>query len=185
MTEGDNELVQLCLKENAPAQKRLYELFASKMNGVCYRYARNGEDARDILQEGFIKVFTRLKSFKGDGPLEAWIRRIMVNTALDFIKARSKNLFDDEEKIDVKNHATNPEVMNKLQSEDLVNCISKLPEGFKAVFNLYAIEGFSHKEVGELLGITESTSRSQYTRARTKLEQIIQQRFKVNEYERV
>ncbi len=185
MTESGNELVQLCLNGNAAAQKRLYDLFAANMNGVCYRYARNGEDARDILQEGFIKVFTRLKSFKGDGPLEAWIRRIMVNTALDFIKARNKHLFEDEGKIDVKNHATNPEVMNKLQSEDLVNCISKLPDGFKAVFNLYAIEGYSHKEVSEQLNITESTSRSQYNRARTKLEQIIQQRFKVKEYERV
>ncbi len=185
MSETDNELVQLCLRGNAAAQKRLYDLYAPKMNGVCYRYAKNGEDARDILQEGFIKVFTRLKSFKGDGPLEAWVRRIMVNTALDFLKSRSKHLFEDEEKIEKKNYSTSPEIINRLQSEDLVKCISKLPDGFKAVFNLFAVEGYSHKEVGEMLGITESTSRSQYTRAKSKLEQIIHERFKVKEYERV
>ncbi len=162
-------LVKACLKRNEAAQKQLYDAYASGMMGVCYRFTKSVEDAEDILQEGFIKVFNNLHQYKGDGELGAWIRRIMVNTALAYLKKRrnySNDMLIKEEHM----HAVsddNPEIT--VQLKELIEMIRQLPAGYQTIFNMYAIEGYSHTEIGQALGISESTSRSQYMRARNQL----------------
>ncbi|MEO8855055.1 MAG: RNA polymerase sigma factor [Ginsengibacter sp.] len=167
MQEKDHyQLVKDCLRQKPEAQKLLYEIFASTMLGVCFRYTKSMNDAEEVLQEGFIKVFTRLGQYKGDGPLGGWIRKIMVNTALNFLKTNQKYRYDlsfDEMAL----HAVsteNPEV--NLHAKELAELIRQLPTGFQTIFNLHAVEGFKHIEIASMLGISEGTSRSQYARAR-------------------
>lgn len=175
MQEKDHhQLVKDCLRQKPEAQKLLYEIFASTMLGVCFRYTKSMNDAEEVLQEGFIKVFTRLSQYKGDGPLGGWIRKIMVNTALNFLKTNQKYRYDlsfDEMPL----HAVsteNPEV--NLHAKELAELIRQLPTGFQTIFNLHAVEGFKHVEIASMLGISEGTSRSQYARARVILIQWIE-----------
>lgn len=159
-------LVRNCLKQKPEAQKRLYDHFAPSMLGVCYRYTKSREDAENVLQEGFIKVFKNLKRYRGEGDLGAWIRKIMVNTALNYLKThrryREHLVFEDQILHPVS--SDNPEI--RLHAEDLVRLIRQLPHGYQTIFNLYAVEGYSHGEIAVMLGIREGTSRSQYARAR-------------------
>jgi RNA polymerase sigma-70 factor (ECF subfamily) len=163
------QLLKDCLKRKPEAQKRLYELFAPSMLGVCFRYTKSLSDAEEVLQEGFIKVFTRLNQFKGDGELAAWIRKIMVNTALNFLKTNHRYRYDlsfDEMPLHVVS-TENPEV--NLHAKELAELIRQLPTGFQTIFNLHAVEGYKHLEIASMLGISEGTSRSQYARARVLL----------------
>ncbi|MGN6196447.1 MAG: RNA polymerase sigma factor [Ginsengibacter sp.] len=163
------QLLKDCLKRKPEAQKRLYELFAPSMLGVCFRYTKSLSDAEEVLQEGFIKVFTRLNQFKGDGELAAWIRKIMVNTALNFLKTNQRYRYDlsfDEMPLHVVS-TENPEV--NLHAKELAELIRQLPTGFQTIFNLHAVEGYKHLEIASMLGISEGTSRSQYARARVLL----------------
>ena len=164
-----NRLVRECLKGKPAAQKELYDLFAPSMLGVCYRYTKSVADAEDVLQEGFVKVFTSLPQFKGDGELGGWIRRIMVTTALNYLKKntryRNELAFPDENLHPVSHD--NPDVA--LRAKELAELIRQLPTGYQTIFNLYAVEGFNHIEIGAMLGIHEGTSRSQYARARALL----------------
>jgi RNA polymerase sigma factor (sigma-70 family) len=159
-------LVRSCLKGKGTAQKQLYQEFAPTMLGVCYRYTKSEHDAEDILQEGFVKVFKFLGQYNNEGELGAWIRRIMVNTALNYLKKSRKYqhdlLFDTKELHVVT--ADDPEVL--LHAKELAELIRQLPTGYQTIFNLYAVEGFSHVEIGQMLGISDNTSRSQYMRAR-------------------
>lgn len=159
-------LIENCLKGKAAAQKQLYDEFAASMLAVCYRYTKSLEDAEDVLQEGFIRVFRFLGQYKNEGELGGWIRRIMVNTALNYLKKSQKYqhdfLFDKTEMAVVA--TDDPEVL--LNAKELAELIRQLPTGYQAIFNLYAIEGFSHVDIGQMLGISENTSRSQYMRAR-------------------
>jgi RNA polymerase sigma factor (sigma-70 family) len=162
-------LVKACLKGNEQAQKQLYDAFASQMMGVCYRFTKSAEDAEDVLQEGFIKVFTNLAQFKGDGELGAWIRKIMVNTALAYLKKHksySNDLLLKEDHMHVVSD-DNPEI--NVHVKELIEMIRQLPIGYQTIFNMHSIEGYSHVEIGQLLGISEGTSRSQYMRARNQL----------------
>ena len=140
------------------------------MLAVCYRYTKSIADAEDVLQEGFVKAFKNLYQYKGEGELGAWIRRIMVTTAINYLKRnaryQSELLFPDEHLHAVDNEA-HPEV--KMAAKELADLIRQLPPGYQTIFNLYAIEGFNHVEIGKILGIQESTSRSQYARARALL----------------
>src|SRR5215467_14687700 len=162
-------LIKDCLKGKVKAQRELYELFAKRMLGVCYRYTRSIRDAEDVLQEGFVKVFLNLKQYRNEGELGAWIRRIMVNTALNFIKRnqnyREQMYFPPEHLHPV----INEDASTILQAKEIAELIRQLPPGYQTIFNLHAIEGYSHVEIGELLGITDGTSRSQYARARSLL----------------
>lgn len=162
----DEQLVEAILLQNASAQRLLYDRYARKMFGVCLRYAKGREEAEDLLQEGFIKIFQKLSSFKGEGALEGWIRRIIVNTALDYIRQQKLNWADIES---IHEPGENAEVIDKIGATELLGLVQKLPTGFRTIFNLYAIEGFTHKEIGELLNISEGTSKSQYSRARGQL----------------
>jgi RNA polymerase sigma factor (sigma-70 family) len=162
-----------CLKNQATAQQALYERYSPKMLAVCYRYARNRDDAEDMLQEGFIKVFTQIRQFRQEGHLEGWIRRIIVHTCINILKKNKKfaNSVDIIHAQSVKTGDDNtPSLM---QAKQIVECIRLLPMGYRTVLNLYAIEGFSHREIGEMLEIEESTSRSQYTRAKAMLEDLL------------
>lgn len=172
----EQQLVKYCLKGKSSAQKQLYDRFAVPMMAVCYRYTKSVADAEDVLQEGFIKVFSSLEQFKGDGELGAWIRRIMVTTAINFLKKNARYqtemLFTDSPLHAVS--AADPQV--RLESKELADLIRQLPPGYQTIFNLYAVEGYSHPEIGSMLGIQEGTSRSQYARARALLIQWIEKK---------
>ena len=162
----EKQLIRKCLKGDVVAQKRLYTLHASLMLGVCYRYTKSLEDAEDVLQEGFIKVFRFLSQYTGEGELGGWIRRIMVNTALNFLKKNKKYQYEmafDSKELHVVSQ-DDPAML--LQVKDLAELIRQLPTGYQTIFNLYAIEGYTHLEIGQMMGISENTSRSQYMRAR-------------------
>ena len=162
-----------CRRNNATAQEALYNRFSPRMLGVCYRFAKNREDAEDMLQEGFIKVFTQIHQYRNEGAFEGWIRRIVVHTCINILKKNKK--FSDS--IDITNagnvHIREEMIPSIMQAKQVVECIRSLPLGYKTVLNLYAIEGYSHKEIAFMLDIEESTSRSQYTRAKSMLEEIL------------
>lgn len=171
MTE--EAILQGCLKNNPIAQKALYEKYNAKMLSVCYRYGHNREDAEDMLQEGFIKVFAQIHTFQNRGSFEGWVRRIMIHTCINNLKKNKRF----NESVDLI-HATSIQVKEEnipsiIQAKQVIECIRLLPIGYRTVLNLYAIEGFSHREIGEMLDIEESTSRSQYTRAKAMLEDIL------------
>ena len=170
-------LVKDCLKGKPAAQKQLYEQFAAPMLSICYRYTKSMADAEDVLQEGFVKVFFHLEQFKNQGELGGWIRRIMVTTAINYLKRNARyqtDLFFPEDHLHVVNNENHPEL--KMQARELADLIRQLPPGYQTIFNLYAVEGYNHVEIGKMLGISESTSRSQYSRARALLIQWIEQK---------
>jgi len=164
------DIIQNCLAGDTNAQELLYNKYSGKMYGVCLRYSDNYDDAKDILQEGFIKVFTNLHQFKGKGSFEGWIRRIMVNTALEkYRDKRYLNRVDEEdaeklEKVDYN-------VIDEMSARDLMKVIQELSPKYRMVFNLFAIEGYSHKEISVLLEISEGTSKSNLSRARVILQE--------------
>lgn len=165
----DATLIIECVNGNARAQRLLFDKFARKMFSVCLRYAKNEEQAEDVLQDGFVKVFGKLKDFKSEGSLEGWIRRIMVNTALDQIRKNNKQLGDtniDDVGYKIEN---NDFIVEKMMADDLMKMVQAMPDGYKVVFNMFAIEGYSHGEIADTLGISENTSKSQYSRARAYL----------------
>ena len=165
----DTSLVIECVKGDSRAQRMLFERFSKKMLGVCMRYAKSTEQAEDVLQDGFIKVFSKLNDFKHDGSLEGWIRRIMVNTSLDQIRKENKLMGNTSlDNVDYKLQ-NNAFVLENLAAKDLMKMVQSMPVGYKVVFNMFAIEGYSHKEISEHLGISENTSKSQYSRARAYL----------------
>jgi len=171
MTE--QSIIAGCLHNDAASQKELYNKYSPKMLSVSYRFAHNREDAEDILQEAFIKVFSQIHTFQNKGAFEGWIRRIVVHTCINFLKKNKKF----SENVDIAYATTiyvkEETVPSIMQAKQVVECIKLLPLGYKTVLNLYAIEGYSHKEIGNLLDIEESTSRSQYTRAKAMLETIL------------
>jgi RNA polymerase sigma factor (sigma-70 family) len=173
-TMNDYSLVEECVRGNQRAQKTLFERFAPKMLAVCQRYAKDIDEAEDILQDGFVKVFLKLGAFKQQGSLEGWIRRIMVNTALDQIRKNGRLLGDtDVDSVEFKLDS-NDYIVEGLMAEDLMKLVMSMPDGYKTVFNLFAIEGYSHAEIAEMLGVNESTSKSQYSRARAYLRERIE-----------
>ena len=161
------------LNNDAAAQRELYNKYSPKMLAVCYRFAHNREDAEDMLQEGFIKVFLQMHTFENRGSFEGWIRRIVVHTCINILKKNKKF----NESVDII-QATGIQVREEsvpaiIQAKQVVECIRLLPIGYRTVLNLYAVEGYSHREISNILDIEESTSRSQYTRAKAMLEDIL------------
>lgn len=171
MTE--EAILKGCLQNDPTAQRELYNRYSPKMLSVCYRFAHNREDAEDMLQEGFIKIFSQMHTFGNRGAFEGWIRRIVVHTCINVLKKNKRF----NESVDII-HATAVQVREEsvpsiVQAKQIVECIRILPIGYRTVLNLYAIEGYSHREIGTMLDIEESTSRSQYTRAKAMLEDIL------------
>ncbi len=179
--QTEKNLIEDCKNEDRAAQKALYDHYCRKMMVVCQRYARSTQEAEDILQEGFIKVFSNIKSFRGESRLDTWMTRIMINTSLN---AQRQKLYlipmIDVEGIDLREdeHVS----LSGIHLNELIAIVQSLPDGCRLVFNLFAIEGYSHKEIGDMLGINEGTSKSQYNRAKSLLKVKLSQQE--NGYER-
>jgi len=171
MTE--QAIIAGCLQNDPSTQRELYNRYSPRMLSVCYRFAQNREDAEDMLQEGFIKVFTQVHTFQNKGSFEGWIRRIIVHTCINFLKKYKK--FNENVDLAFAGYLAVKEetVPSIMQAKQVVECIRLLPIGYRTVLNLYAIEGYNHKEIAEMLEIEESTSRSQYTRAKAMLENVL------------
>ncbi|MEN9497310.1 MAG: hypothetical protein RL750_209 [Bacteroidota bacterium] len=173
---SEQTLIDGCLRNDLVAQRELYERFSPKMLAVCHRYAVNREDAEDMLQEGFVKVFLQIRSFEARGSFEGWIRRIMVHTCINHLK-KNKKFQDNLDIIHAHGIPTRTEAIPSIvQAKQIAECIRSLPVGYRSVLNLFAIEGYSHREIAAMLDIEESTSRSQYTRAKNLLEHLLIQR---------
>lgn len=173
--KADLKLVEDCLKKRPKRQKELYDRFAPKMMGVVYRYANNNDEAQDILQDAFVKVFERLGSYKKEGSLEGWIRRIVVNTALDHIRKNKKSQFNVDLSQAEYLGSEKDFIIENLSANEILQLLRTIPVGYRTVFNLYAIEGYSHKEIAEQLDISENTSKSQYSRAKSFMRKLIEQ----------
>jgi RNA polymerase sigma factor (sigma-70 family) len=170
---SEEQMIKGCLKNNPLAQRTLYNKLGPKMMGVCLRYMTNTEEAQDVLQDGFVKVFDKLGAYSGAGSFEGWARRIFVNTALDAIR-KNKHLKHQAQIDDVAFALkSNDFIFETLVAEDLMKVLQELPLGYKTVFNLYAIEGYSHKEIAKKMNVTISTSKSQFSRAKAMLREKI------------
>lgn len=176
---SDTEIIKRCIKGERFAQEELYNKYAFVMYGLCLRYCSDKDEAKDILQEGFIKVFTNIKKFRNKGSFEGWIKRIIIHTALDYFRKRQKtHLFIGNEDINeliIKNnnniyYENDNDNDDTLNEKELLSIIQNLPDGYRTVFNLYAIEEYSHKEIAKMLNISESTSKTQLFKARNMLQ---------------
>ncbi len=171
---SEQKLIKGCKSGESWAQKQLYERYASAMLSVCIRYTGERESARDLLHDGFIKVFTKISTYTGAGSFPGWVRKIFITTALEHLRMNSALRFS----VDVDEFANEIEDVNisafeRLSADELLACVAQLPDGFRTIFNLHAIEGYSHAEIAQMLNIQESTSRSQYYRARQILQKSV------------
>ena len=164
-TLSESDLIQGCIEGNRQMQEILYKKFSSKMYSVCLRYSGNIEDANDLLQEGFIKIFRNLEKFRGDGSFEGWIRRIFVNTSIEHFRKKVK-LYNVTEVQENTIEDVELNILDSMAEKDIIFLVNELAPGYKAVFNMHVIEGYSHKEIADILGITEGTSKSQLARAK-------------------
>ncbi|MBP7390343.1 MAG: RNA polymerase sigma factor [Chitinophagales bacterium] len=173
---SEQQIREGCFKGDRRFQQMLYDMFSSKMFGVCMRYANEYNAAQDLLQEGFVKVFRNIDKFRGEGSFEGWVRRIFVNTAIEHYR-KQVNLYAivDNDLKAYENYDNN--ALETLKEQDIVKMIQKLSHGYRTVFNLYVVEGYSHKEIGDLMGISEGTSKSQLARARYLLQKMITEQF--------
>lgn len=165
----DSDLIKGCIEGDSRMQEELYKKFAPKMYAVCLRYAGNNDDAQDLLQEGFIKVFRNLTKFRHEGSFEGWMRRVFVNTSIEQYrrKVHLNSISEQEERI-IEDSSVS--VLDQLAERDIVQLVRELSPGYRAVFNLYVIEGYSHKEIADMLQISEGTSKSQLARAKSILQ---------------
>ena len=174
--EDFKPIISDCIAGNQKAMAKLYHLFAPKMFGVCLRYAKDATEAEDNLQDGFIKVFTNLKSFRHDGSFEGWIRRIMINVSLE--KLRKQYLMYPVEDVSIYDSVNfSDDIIAKISADDIIKLIQELPPRYRLVFNLYVIEGFSHQEIAQEMKITQGTSKSNLARAREILKKKVHKNF--------
>lgn len=170
--DEDKAIIDGCRNGDRSMQKKLYDRYASKMLVVCLRYSKNQSDAEDILQEAFIRVYNNIHQYRNDGVLEAWIRRIVVNTAINYHR-KNNYLYPHMDIEDIKEVSTKDLNISNLHFQELLGLIQSLPKGCQAIFNLYAIEGYKHHEIAAMLNINEGTSKSQYARAKAILQSLI------------
>lgn len=172
LAQEERDFIQACIAKERWAQKQLYESYYGLLMGICLRYANHSEDALDILHEGFIKIFRNIAKYQPGTSLTAWMRRIMVNTAIDYYRKESRRRTED---LSQAYHisAKDPGPVSQMTVEEIMGCIRQLSPAYRSVFNLYVIEGFAHKEIANQLGITESTSRSNLVKARIKLRELL------------
>ena len=171
-------IIEACQKGDKASQKQLYTLFSARLYGVCLRYSNNEEDAKDLLQEGFIKIFKNIKQFNHNGSFEGWMRKIVVNTALERFRKNTRSLTIDNEDYMDSLQLKYEHVLEELAYKDLMKMVQELSDQYRIVFNLYIIEGFSHKEISQKLNITESTSKSNLSRARELLKEKVRKQYK-------
>lgn len=172
LTESD--LIRGCIAGERRIQEELYKRFSSKMYAVCLRYASNSDDAQDVLQDGFVKIFKNLEKFRGEGSFEGWIRRIFVNTAIEHLR-RKTQMISIGEKEERSIPLPEKNALDNLAEKDILALIQQLSPGYRTVFNMYVIEGYTHKDIGEILGISEGTSKSQLARARVILQNMVKE----------
>lgn len=165
---NERELIEGCVRNDVHCQKLVYEKYASKMMGVSMRYCNSKMEAEDVLQDAFIKVFGKINTFKGNGSFEGWIRKIVVFTALKSNDKRVRK-FEPGSLDNVQEQSFDPKAISNMETASLLSILTQLPEGYRTVFNMYAIEGYSHKEIGQALGVSDVTSRTQYSRAKQQL----------------
>lgn len=171
MTE--EQIIKACKRGSPKAQEWIYERYAPKMFGVCRRYVKSMEDAEDVLVEGFYKVLTKIEQYGGNGSFEGWIRRIMVNESLMFLRKNNplKNAVELEH-IDIEENTTS--IVEELKAQDILKLLNELPTGYRTVFNLYVVEGYKHREIAEQLGISINTSKSQLILAKRRLKELLE-----------
>jgi RNA polymerase sigma factor (sigma-70 family) len=168
----EQEIIAACIKGDGKAQQKLYDTHKKVMFGICLRYSNTYDEAKDILQEGFIKVFSKMTQFTAQGSFEGWMKRIFVNTALEYYRSQKNHMYHD----DVNNAFDKPHhdyTVDKMSTKEILELMQQMAPGYRNVLNLYIIEGYSHAEIAEMLGITEGTSKSQLSRARILLQQAI------------
>jgi RNA polymerase sigma-70 factor, ECF subfamily len=182
---SDEQIIKGCKKGKRHAFNMLYKKYASDMLGICLRYSRDKAEAEDVLQEGFIKVFRKIETFEGRGSFKNWLIKIMVNTAINFYKANKKHDRDEQFDVENKDHAEveyydegSFEIDYDFKSEDLMQMINDLPDGYRMVFNLYVFEGMSHQEIAQIMEIAVSTSKSQLSKARKYLRKKVEEKQK-------
>ena len=173
---GEYDLIQGCISQNRQMQEQLYQRYSPKMYAVCLRYAASADDAKDLLQEGFIKIFKNLSKYRGDGSFEGWIRKIFVNTCIEHFRKKA-NLYNVSEVQEITVEDKEWTVLDRLAEQDIINMIHDLSPGYRTVFNMHVIEGYSHKEIAEILGINEGTSKSQLARAKVVLQKMVENRL--------
>ncbi len=173
---NEQELIQKCIARDAAAQKQLYMLYGAKMYGVCLRYMGNEEDAKDLLQEGFIKLFDKLHMYK-DGNLAGWMSRIFTNMAITTLRNKQRGpLLEDIETKEVEQSEDEPEVDGQISVADVMTAMKQLPDKYRTILNLYAVDNLNHKEISNMLGVSEGTSKSQLSRARVMLKELLEKK---------
>lgn len=169
---SDSDLIAGCIRGDRKMQYELYQRYSPKMFGVCLRYAGNTEEAEDVLQEGFIKIFKKIDSFRSEGSFEGWIRRIFVNTAIEHFRRKSYlQPITEREESTVEGQYVS--VLDSLAEKDIIKLVQQLSPGYRTVFNMYVVEGYTHKQIADLLGISEGTSKSQLSRAKIILQDLV------------
>ena len=182
MKTDDTNLITGCMKGDRQAQNQLYQKYKAVLFGVCLRYANSREEAEDMLQEGFIKIFSDLYQYKPTGPLGGWMRKVVINVALQHIRKNKKfRIFENHEQI-VAGYEPDLKIFKDNREEAILKIVQQLPDGYRIIFNLYVIEEFTHKEIAEKLGISVSTSKSQYSRARAALRSMLEKNIKTEEF---
>jgi RNA polymerase sigma factor (sigma-70 family) len=174
-TISESDLIAGCIAGDRVMQEELYNRFAPKMYAVCLRYANNSDDAQDLLQEGFIKVYKNIHRFRAEGSFEGWIRRVFINSSIEHLRKKSAKLMTVSEKEEGTIEDTDISALDSMAEKDIIKLIQELSPGYRTVFNLYVIEGFAHKEIAEQLGISEGTSKSQLARAKSILQKKVAQ----------
>jgi len=174
-TISESDLIAGCIAGDRVMQEELYNRFAPKMYAVCLRYANNSDDAQDLLQEGFIKVYKNIQRFRAEGSFEGWIRRVFINSSIEHLRKKSAKLMTVTEKEEGTIEDSDISALDTMAEKDIIKLIQDLSPGYRTVFNLYVIEGFAHKEIAEQLGISEGTSKSQLARAKSILQKKVAQ----------
>ena len=169
---SESDLIDGCIQGDRRMQEELYRRFSPRMYAVCLRYAGNAEEAEDILQEGFVKIFKKLDSFRREGSFEGWVRRIFVNTAIEHFR-RKRYLMPVTEKEENTLEGKYTGVLDELAEKDILALVQELSPGYRTVFNMYVVEGYTHKEIADMLGISEGTSKSQLSRAKVILQEMV------------
>lgn len=170
----EREIIELCQKQNSIGQRDLYDKYSGVVFGICKRYAKDEMTANDMLQDSFIKVFKNIENYEFKGSFEGWVKRVTVNVCLDTLRKLKKNsIFIDDYTDSSFVSVVEESALERMSAEEIINQIRKLPDGYRVVFNLFAVEGYNHKEIAEMLEISESTSKTQYRKARLRLQEIL------------
>ena len=175
----EHTVIEGCKKNHHPSQQKLYQHFADSLLGLCIRYLKNRNTAEEVMVSGFMKVFDKISSFRGEGSFEGWIKRLMVNECLMYLRKNSKNIYNKDIE-EVYGEIEPVKADTSLEAKELLEMVHQLPSGYRTVFNMYAIEGYNHQEIAKALNISEGTSKSQLSKARKYLQSLIKKYEKIS-----